>query len=272
MSNSFYHNKVVVITGGSSGIGLAVAKEFARRYARITIISRDIEKLKVAQSAIQKINGEIVVDIIAADVSLKEQITAAIDAVGIKSGTIDVLINCAGIAAHGRFADLTNEQFEKTLQVNYMGVVYASKAAWKYLKAAKGQLSFVSSVAGYLGLIGYSNYAPTKFAITGLAECLFYEGRDDNIRVSIIYPPDTDTPLLHNERQNTLPECLALSKNIEVKTPEEVAMIYIRGLQKNRFEIYCDFNSRLIRSFKNNLPKVFALAKDMVIKKSRKSL
>jgi 3-dehydrosphinganine reductase len=92
------------------------------------------------------------------------------------------MINCAGFAAYGRFEDQPIESLEDCMQINYMGSVYALQQAWPFLKKAKGQLSFVSNVAGYLGLIGYSSYSPTKLAMTGLAESLRFEEVDDNIR------------------------------------------------------------------------------------------
>lgn len=270
MQDYFYKDKVVVITGGSSGIGLALAKEFLAQKARVTIISRDKTKLLTAQEALAKVYSPALIDIIRADVSVKDEIASAIDQIGNRAGKIDVLINCAGIATYGRFKDQPLEDLERSMQVNYMGCVYASKFAWPFLKAAKGQLSFVSSVAGYLGLIGYSSYSPTKFAMVGLAEALQFEGKDDNIQVSIIYPPDTNTPMLRDGNLNNIPECIALSKNIKVRSAEEVARIYIRGLQEGKFEIYCDFDSRMIRWLKNNFPKVVNYATERIIKKARK--
>jgi 3-dehydrosphinganine reductase len=269
---SRYFQKVVVITGGSSGIGLAVAKEFAKQKAQPVIIGRDPEKLNTAAKQIEEIAGTpSSVMCLAADVSEKNQIAAAIDSAGEKFGRIDVLINNAGITGCGRFARQPPEQLEECLFTNYLGAVYASKAAWPWLKKSGGQLSFVSSVAGYLGLIGYSAYAPTKFALTGLAECLRMEGKDDGIRVSIIYPPDTDTPMLEYERKHGLPETLALSSHIKLKSADAVAVKYIRGLQKNKFEIYCDFNSRLLRWLKNNFPGLFHAVTDRIISRVRRS-
>lgn len=266
----FYKGKVVVITGGSSGIGLALAKEFVKQQAYVTIISRDRHKLKIAETELAVLTGNSSVHSISADVSVRQEIVDAINWVGNKFGRIDVLINSAGIATYGRFKDQPVEDLEACMQVNYIGSVYASKAAWKFLKTAKGQLSFVSSVAGYVGLIGYSSYSPTKFAMTGLAEALSFEGEDDSIKVSIIYPPDTDTPMLQHGNVSNIPECIALSKNIKVKSAEEVARIYIQGLQQNKFEIYCDFNSRLVRWLKNNFPGVFVFLTRRIIKKARK--
>jgi 3-dehydrosphinganine reductase len=251
-----YKDKVVVITGGSSGIGLAVAKEFAAQQAKLVLIARDEGKLRTATSFIKTISSNTVLALVA-DVSDKEAVTLAINRVASELGRIDVLINCAGITTCARFADQSVDDLEKCLAVNYSGAVYASKATWPYLEKTKGQLSFVSSVAGYVGLIGYSSYAPTKFAMTGLAECLWMEGKEDGIRVSIIYPPDTDTPLLDYEHLHGLPQTLALSKNITGKTPEAVAKKYLQGLQNNRFEIYCDKESRMLRLFKTTFPSMF---------------
>ncbi len=268
MNLSFYKDKVVVITGGSSGIGFAVAKEFAKQKAKVILIARDKEKLMLATDELKKSYDNIHTEFFIGDVSVKSQIASVINEIGNKYHQIDVLINCAGIITCGWFADQPVDDLEKSVCVNYLGSVYTSKAAWPWLKKAKGQLSFVSSVAGYMGLIGYSSYAPTKFALSGLAECLNMEAKKDYIRISIIYPPDTDTPLLKYERAHTLPESIALSKSIKVISPEKVALVYIRGLQKNKFEIYCDFNSRMLRAFKNNFPGLYNFFTRQVIKKA----
>jgi 3-dehydrosphinganine reductase len=194
------------------------------------------------------------------------------DHVGANYGRIDVLVNCAGYINCGRFTDQATEDIEQCLLVNYMGAVNASKAAWEWLQQSKGQLAFISSVAGYMGLIGYSSYAPPKFALTGLAECLRMEAARDGMSVSVMYPPDTDTPLLEYERKYSLPESRALSENIKVVSAEKVAAKFIQGFREKKFEIYCDFNSRFLRAVKNNFPSLFYFMTLQVVKKTvRKS-
>ena len=128
---------------------------------------------------------------------------------------------------------------------------------WKYLAAAKGRIAFVCSVAGYIGLIGYTAYTPSKFAMTGLAECLRMEGKRDGIKVSILYPGDTRTPLLEYEHQHALPETLEINKGIKVKDPDEVARLFQKGVESGKFEIYCDVESRFYRIFKTLMPNLF---------------
>lgn len=268
MNTSIYAGKVVVITGGSSGIGFAMANEFAKQKSKLILIARDKEKLTASTEVLKSMHPDTSVEFFSADVSDKNQITSVINEIGNSYGRIDVLINCAGIITCGRFADQPVEDLEKSLFINYLGSLCTSKASWPWLKKAKGHLSFVSSVAGYIGLIGYSSYAPTKFALSGLAECLRMEGKADDIKISIIYPPDTDTPFLRYERAHTLPESIALSKNIKVMSAEKVAGIYMRGLQKNKFDIYCDFSSRMVRVFKNNLPGLFNYFANRIIERS----
>lgn len=269
MNTPAYYNKVIIITGGSSGIGFALAKAFATQQARIVIIARNAGRLAQAKAELEKL-GQTPVLTYSANVCDEQEITAAIDDAGSSLGGIDVLINCAGIITCGRFVDQPVTDLRACMSTNYFGSVYATRAAWPWLRKNKGQLSFVSSVAGYMGLIGYSSYSPAKFAMTGLAECLWQEGKDDNIRVSVCYPPDTDTPLLTYEHAHTLPESRALSQNIKMKTPEHVAAKYLQGLIRNKFEIYCDFDSITVRFLKNNLPRFFRYYTGRIIQKSRR--
>lgn len=273
MIDNEYEEKIVVITGGSSGIGLAIAKEFARLKAKLVLISRNEEKLIQAKKVLEIISGiPSCIFYYPADVSDREQVNTVILKISDRFKGIDVLINSAGIMTCGRFTDQPIQDLESCLFTNYLGALYATKAAWPWLKKNKGLLSFVSSVAGYTGVIGYSGYAPPKFAMTGLAECLRLEAKDDGIRISIIYPPDTETPLLEYERKHSLPESLALNKNIKTIKAERVAHVFMEGLQKNKFEIYCDFNSWFVRWMKNIFPGLFRQITDSIIFRERNRL
>jgi len=256
MSKNPFRNKNVVITGGSSGIGLATAKEFARYGAKLFIIARNVARLERARHDIMA-EFEIPVQVFSANVSNKVQIESTIRLIGENHGGIDVLINNAGTWNMDYFENLTIDQFEESINVNYLGSLYCTKYAWPYLKASKGRVGFVSSVAGYTGIIGHGTYGPTKFAMTGLAESLRMEGKKDKISITIIFPPDTDTAT-YRDTLNDLPmESAALAENASVVTPDHVARLLVKGVAEGKFEVLCNFESRFYKTIKNTFPKAF---------------
>jgi 3-dehydrosphinganine reductase len=262
-----WKDKVIIITGGSSGIGLAIAKLFAMEGARLYLLARNPANLEQAAKTLRSLNEHTSVKTIPVNISDPELVYAAIDEIGRSEGQIDLLVNNAGIIRCGRFDEITREEAEECLRTNYLGSHFATRAAWKYLAIAGGRVALVSSVAGYIGLIGYSAYAPTKFAMAGLAECLRMEGKFNGINVSIIYPGDTNTPQLEYEHLHGLAETREINKSVKVKNPEDVAHIFKRGIEKNRFDIYCDFDSRFYRILKTVLPGVFYKAIDDTARK-----
>lgn len=270
MSKRFYQQNVI-ITGGSSGIGLAVAAEFAALQAHLFLIGRNEDKLVAAKNQlIQQFGPQLQVNLFQADVGIREQIEPVIRKIGDEMGGIHTLINNAGNNHHGRFEENEIHRFEEIFQTNYFGALYPTKLAWEYLKKAENShLGFVSSVAGYTGLIGLTIYAPTKFALNGLAECLRMEGNDYGIRVSVLYPPDTDTPLMDKANREGNPDTKALSKNAKLMQPSEVARIFIRGMLDNRFEILCNGTSRLIRIIKGISPGLYYWIVDYLLRKDR---
>jgi 3-dehydrosphinganine reductase len=266
-----FKNQNVVITGGSSGIGLAIAEEFAKLNAKLFLVARDAPKLATAKAKIAQAYPSVqVIETFTADVANEAEITQVIQSIGNNFGGIHTLINNAGTGACGRFEDVDMDTLQAMMNINYWGSVYALKAALPYLKKSQnGHIGFVSSVGGYLGAIGYSAYAPTKFAITGLAECIRMEASDNGLGTTIVFPPDTDTPLWHWEQEHTLPESKAFSKNVKLMTPESVAQKFVKGILNYKFEVICNFESKMMRWMKVNLPKTYFGMLDGIIKKDR---
>lgn len=272
MKRERFRGKNVLITGGSSGIGLEIAVAFGKLGSNLFLLARNQARLDEAKQEIKhKVGAEIQIVTFQADVSVQEQIETVMHKVGSEYGGLHTLINNAGIFLPGLVEDNTIEDLEHIMQVNYFGMLYAVKAAWPYLKAAKnGHIGFVSSVAGYIGAIGYGAYTPTKFAIAGLAECLRMEAADHNIGVTIVYPPDTDTPQLHYENEHTLPEAMALKQNSKVISPRTVAEKFVDGICHNRFEIFCNFESKFIRWIKVVWPGLYFKVLDDIVAKDRR--
>jgi 3-dehydrosphinganine reductase len=252
----------VIITGGSSGIGLATARQLGRLGARLHLLARDPERLEAARrSLLMDLGSDAPIRTHSVDVSDQPAVTATIRAIG-DAGGIAALVCSAGIMRVGRFEDLPIEDFETVLRTNYLGTLHSILAAWPYLKAAgqasgQASLGLVSSVAGYTGIYGYTAYAPTKFAIAGLAESLRMEARPAGIRVTVVFPPDTDTPLLEYERAHAPAETRAVTAGASQMTAAAVAEKFVAAMVRGKFEVYCNGESRLIRVVKALLPGTY---------------
>ena len=232
--------KNAIITGGSSGIGKAVAKLLASSGANISLIARDEKKLKKAQQEVKDVvaSDEQKILSFVADVSKRSEITKAIQNAIAEQGTPDLLITSAGVAIPGYFEDIPIETFERTMRVNYFGSLYAVKAVLPAMQTAnRGNIVFISSGAGLIGLFGYTAYSPSKFALRGLAESLRGELKPQGIKVSIVYPPDTDTPQLIAENKTKPPETKAITATAETWSPEGVTNEIIKGIKKQQFAI-----------------------------------
>lgn len=228
--------KHAIITGGSSGIGLAIAKILASEGWSLTLIARNIERLE--QSA-QSLNlSETRLLTLKADVTDQRDLSQSIGKSINTLGTPELLITSAGIAHPGHFEDLSQDIFQQAMDINYYGTLYAVQAVSPAMRAAKrGNIVMISSGAALVGVYGYSAYCPSKFAVRGLAEVLRSEFKPDGVNVSIVYPPDTDTPQLEQENKTKPAETFAISGNAQTWKADDVAQVIIKGIKRNRFSI-----------------------------------
>jgi 3-dehydrosphinganine reductase len=226
-----------LITGGSSGIGLALARRLAASGHNLTLIARRAALLEDARAELASQGGSSV-EIVAADVSVREQAEAAVQRALDALGAPSLLVTSAGMARPGHFDELPVEVFERTLAVNYLGTLYVVKAALPAMKAARrGRIVMISSGAGLIGIFGYTAYSSSKFALRGLAESLHAELRDQGIGVSIAFPPDTDTPQLAEENRTKPAETRAMTARAGVWSAAEVADRILRGAERDDFAI-----------------------------------
>jgi 3-dehydrosphinganine reductase len=270
MANDYWNNKVVLITGGSSGIGLAAAKQLAAAGAHVWLVARRLALLEAALKEVQTARRDPSQNcgIISADVSDSKQAPQIIDTVTKSAGTPDVLINSAGIDRPGYVQDLTPDIFEHLMQVNFLGTAYITGAVLPaMMKRASGHIINLSSMAGYMGVFGYTAYSATKFAVVGYSEALRAEMKPHGIRVSVAFPPDTLTPGFADDQPFLPAETKALSGNAKALPADKVALSILQQAEKGYFLIFPGTDARLFYLITTKLPKslVFAILDMMAV-------
>lgn len=186
---SVFQNKVVVITGGSDGIGKALVDAFILLGAKVATCGRNYDKLYQLQAAHP---GKPLV-IHAADVSKEQECALFIEKVIKNFTTIDILINNAGVSMRALLQDVELDALRKVMDINFWGTVYCTKFALPYITANKGTILGVSSIAGYRGLPGRSGYSASKFAVNGWLEAVRTELLDTGVNVMWVCPGFTSS-------------------------------------------------------------------------------
>lgn len=204
--------RTVFITGGSEGIGKCLANEFVKRGANVVIFARTERKLQSAVQELEtaKVKETQTVGFQTMDVTDYANVKEGIAKAVAQFGSPAFLIACAGSSKPGYFLDQEPSVFEQTMKLNYMGTVNVLKAVAPLMKdQGGGHIMIVASAVAVVSFIGYGSYAPTKHALRGLADGLRTELIGFGIKVSICYPPDTDTPGFQEELKTKPPECIA---------------------------------------------------------------
>jgi 3-dehydrosphinganine reductase len=246
-------DKLALITGGSSGIGLALAKELAREGMRIAILSRRADALAAAQAEIQALSQHDVLTL-AADVSDWLQLKPVLDTFQEKIGVPDLLVNSAGVVRPGLFEELSVDLFDWMISINLMGPIHTCKVIVPgMLERGSGHIVNISSVAGFIGTYGYTAYGASKFGLRGFSDALRSELRSRGIKVSVVFPPDTDTPQLAGETAYKPAVTKELAASASVQSADRVAQEIRKGIQKGHHLIIPGFESKVIY-WMNNLP------------------
>jgi 3-dehydrosphinganine reductase len=229
-----------VITGGSSGIGLATARRLARGGARVSLLARDAGRLDEAATLV----GGDDVTVVPADVRDAVALTDAIARACDRFGPCDILIAAAGSAHPGYFEELDDAVFREQLEVDYLGSVRAARAVVPSMQERRrGHLVFFSSTAALVGVFGYTAYAPAKAAVRSFAETLRSELAPYSVVVSCVYPPDTRTPGYDRENALKPEETVRVSAAIKPRDADEIARAIARGIERDRLVITADFQT-----------------------------
>eukprot|EP00899_Mesostigma_viride_P006847 jgi/Mesvir1/16163/Mv08431-RA.2 len=252
--------KHLLITGGSSGIGLACAMIAANQGASLTLVARDQSKLDAAKKKVEAANPGCRVAVYSVDLSSPDEssMQAAVTKATQHHGRpVDVLLVCAGFAEAAGLMDRPMSFFTNTMACNWGGSLVAARAclpgmletarASKGGKHPGGRIVFVSSLYGLFGMHSYTAYCSSKFAVRGLAHALQMEVAPAGIRVCVAYPPDTDTPQYHHEHADLPAEPKALVGGAELFSAERVAADIIAGTKRGSVSITTGMDGFLLR-------------------------
>ncbi len=241
----------VVVTGGSSGIGLATARLLAARGAKLSLIARGAERLEEAAREVSAAAKGVPVAARAADVADRAALTRAIAELEAEQARpCDILIASAGLARPGHFLELSDDVFRQMIEVDYFGTLHAVCAvAPGMVERGHGSVVAVSSAAGLLGIFGYSAYGPAKFAVRGLMESVRAELAPRGVHVGVVFPPDVDTPQLAEENRWKPRETRVIGGTIKPLTAEKVAAAIVKGIERRRFTICPDTGTRALARF-----------------------
>ena len=247
----------VLITGGSSGIGLALARQLVAAGAHVCVVARGRERLDEAVAELRELAGDAAQVVFgrALDVGDRAAVRASVEPVLATLGGLDLLINNAGIAHPAALVDTPDEVYDAMMRVNYFGTVDVTRAFLPaMIEGGGGQIAIVSSLAGVIAVYGYTAYAASKFAVRGFAEVLRQELQVHGIDVCVVYPPDTDTPQLERENEIKPAQTKAIAGTVAPLSAAFVARATLAGLRQRRAEVAPGFGAKLVMFAARRMP------------------
>jgi len=241
--------KKALITGGSSGIGLALARSLAIEGTDICLLARDEDKLASAKEALTRLTSreDQRIETLSCDIRDFANLSCILENWTDSFGIPDLVINSAGVAYPGYFQELDVDIFHWLMDINYFGTLHVLKILIPEMIArGSGTVVNIASQAGFVGVFGYTGYGASKYAVRGLSDALRAEMNPHGIQVSIVFPPDTQTPQLDFEAPIKPPETKAIAGNSQVLSPEKVAESILNGIKKGRYVIIPGFEGKIL--------------------------
>jgi len=250
-----FENKVVIVTGASSGIGEAVAREFAANGSKVMLAARSEDKLRSIVAGIRERGQEATW--LRTDVSIEEECRNLVDKTVEKYGTVHILINNAGISMRASFSEVDLKVLHRLMNVNFWGTVYCTKYALPYLVSNKGSLVGVSSVAGFHGLPGRTGYSASKFAIHGFLETIRIENLKKGLHVMVIAPGFTASEIrVHALTASGTEQGSSPREEKNLMSPEYVANWVLKGIRKKKRNKILTWEGRFTALFQRIIPSL----------------
>jgi len=246
---------VVIITGASSGIGKALAEEFAKEKAKIVIAARRTDRLEALRAKLTAAGCEVLV--VTMDVSKEEDCKRMVEETVARFGRIDILVNNAGVSMRALFRDASLGVIRKLMDINFWGTIYCTHFALPYLLKSKGTVVGVSSIAGNKGLPGRTGYSASKFAMQGFLETLRIENRNTGLHVLTACPYFTASDIrltalvADGSAQGESPRD---EKNL--MSAEKVARKIIRAIRRRKNFLVITIQGKLIILLNKFLPRI----------------
>lgn len=257
----------VIVTGGSSGIGLAFVRRVVGLGARVSVVALDDEDL--ARLRASPPPGRHPLHLSPADVAVREEAAVAIASCLARHGAADVLLTCAGVVHPGYVQELPDEVFVRDMAIDYFGTLWCIRGVLPgMLERGSGTIVCMSSFAGLMGVFGMAAYCPPKYAVRGLVETLRVELKPRGIHVAGVYPTDVDTPGLAAEIPQHPPEQDAMQGKVRPMSPEVVVDAILDGIARRRARIYPGRWTFLLARIANGAPWIGDLIADRAVAKA----
>ncbi len=218
-------DKVVIVTGAARGIGEAVVLKFTKEEAKVVVVDIDKESIDAVVKKLNSMGGDALG--IKVDVTKKEEVDKMVEKVVEKFGKIDVIINNAGITSDAKLVKMTEEQFDKVIDVNLKGTYNCAQAAAKIMEAqGHGVILNASSIVGLYGNFGQTNYAATKWGVIGMTKSWAKELGKKGIRVNAVAPGFILTPMTEKMPEDILDMMKKKAPINRLGLPEDIANAY----------------------------------------------
>lgn len=264
-----FKDQVIVITGGSSGLGKALAQRLVRKGAHLALIARDKKKLAAVQyELLASCEAGQKVEIFPCDVSDFDAVGKTFDSINGALSAPDMLVNSAGILKEGYFEKLPAETFRDVMGINFFGTLNCIKAVVPYFrKKGGGRIVNISSLGGRFGSFGYAAYCSSKFAVVGLSETLRCEFKPQNIRVHLVCPSEFESPMVDELNTYRTEENRVMTQTAPVLSLKRVADETLAGIIRGRYLIIPGYMSIVLDLLNRWFPAISRAFVDIRIKK-----
>ncbi|MEZ0369532.1 MAG: SDR family NAD(P)-dependent oxidoreductase [Candidatus Sericytochromatia bacterium] len=255
-----FRDKVVIVTGGASGIGRALCQDLGAAGAKLVVADLNGEGAEAVAAAVKAEARQV-------NVREREQVYGLVQDTAARHGRLDYVFNNAGIGVAGDFRDLTPEHWQEIVEVNLMGVIYGCQAAYPLMaKQGAGHLVNVASLAGLIGFPGMVPYATTKAAVVGLSRSLRVEGQKLGVKVSVVCPGFIESNIYESSRcANFKPEGVRKLVTLPMIETGVASRKILQGVLANRELIVFPGYAKLMRHLYHLFPGLIGLVgQDMI--------